>query len=48
MDTFRKRNLENIKTIFEEKTGVELETVQPRKSTAKVALLAAVLTCFSC
>ena len=45
MEMFRKRNLENIKTIFEEKTGVELETVQPRRSTAKVVLLAAVLTC---
>ena len=45
MDTFRKRNLENIKAIFEEKTGVELEAVQPRRSAAKVVLLAAVLTC---
>ena len=43
MDSFNKRNLHNIKTIFQEKTGVELH--QQRRPVKVVLLIAAILVC---
>ena len=46
MNSFRKSNLQNIKNIFEEKTGVELESAPVwRYSIKKYVVIAAVLVC---
>ena len=42
MDSFNKTNLQNIKDIFEEKTGVALET-RHRRQPIRVAMLVASL-----
>jgi len=48
MRSFDQSNLENIKTIFEQKTGIELEPAPNRshRSLQKMLLAIAVLTCF--
>ena len=48
MEPFNRSNLQNIKDIFEEKTGVELESVRrtSRRSVKRTLLTAAVVTCF--
>ncbi len=43
MDSFDKTNLQNIKNIFEEKTGVELDVRQHRGYSMKTAMIAAVI-----
>ena len=46
MNSFRKSNLQNIKNIFEEKTGVELESAPVwRYPIKKYVVIAAVLVC---
>ena len=45
MDSFNKTNLQNIKDIFEEKTGVALETRRRRQPIRAAMLVAAVLVC---
>ena len=45
MDSFNKTNLQNIKDIFEEKTGVALETRRRYKPIRAAMLIAAVLVC---
>jgi len=45
MDSFNKTNLQNIKDIFEEKTGVALETRCRRQPIRAAMLVAAVLVC---
>jgi len=47
MDSFNKSNLQNIKNIFEERTGVELESKHKtvHHPIKRIALTAAVLTC---
>jgi len=45
MDSFNKTNLQNIKDIFEEKTGVALETRRRRRPVKAAMLVAAVLVC---
>ena len=45
MDSFNKTNLQNIKDIFEEKTGVALETRRRRQPIKAAMLVAAVLVC---
>ena len=45
MDPFDKTNLQNIKTIFEEKTGVSLGARHRRQPIRAVVLVAAVLVC---
>ena len=45
MDSFNKTNLQNIKDIFEEKTGVALETRHRRQPIRVAMLVAAVLVC---
>ena len=45
MDSFNKTNLQNIKGIFEEKTGVALETQRRRQPVRAAILAAAVLVC---
>ena len=45
MDSFNKTNLRNIKDIFEEKTGVALETRHHRQPIRAAILVAAVLVC---
>ncbi|MBO7738881.1 MAG: hypothetical protein J6S18_00780, partial [Oscillospiraceae bacterium] len=48
MSEFKKENLENIKSIFEEKTGVELPRRKSLRRSAKIAIaLAAVVACLS-
>jgi len=48
MSEFKKENLENIKNIFEEKTGVELPRRKVVRRSAKIAIaLAAVIACLS-
>ena len=46
MDSFNRTNLQNIKNIFEEKTGVDLDAGQRHRPPIKAAMLvAAVLVC---
>lgn len=45
MDSFNRTNLQNIKDIFEEKTGVALETRRHRQPVRTAMLVAAVLVC---
>ena len=45
MVSFNKTNLQNIKDIFEEKTGVALETRRRRQPIRAAMLVAAVLVC---
>ena len=45
MDSFNKTNLQNIKDIFEEKTGIALETRRFRQPVRTAVLVAAVLVC---
>ncbi len=45
MDSFNRTNLQNIKDIFEEKTGVALETRRRRQPVRTAMLVAAVLVC---
>ena len=45
MDSFNKTNLQNIKTVFEKKTGVTLETRCHRQPIRAATLVAAVLVC---
>ena len=45
MDSFNKTNLQNIKDIFEEKTGVAFETRRRRQPIRAAMLVAAVLVC---
>lgn len=45
MDSFNKANLQNIKNIFEEKTGVDLDVRQHRRPVKAVMLVAAILLC---
>ncbi|MBR6521377.1 MAG: hypothetical protein IKT47_01780, partial [Oscillospiraceae bacterium] len=48
MSEFKKENLENIKSIFEAKTGVELPKRKVLRRSAKIAIaLAAVIACLS-
>ena len=45
MDSFNKTNLQNIKDIFEEKTGIALETRRFRQPVGTAVLVAALLVC---